>query len=271
MSTQTQNINTFLSQVTTKSITTNQTSCTSTATANQSIVINNDLAAVAQKCNTDCATASAPTPCYATCQLLANAAASGTVTVSDIKQVAQVSLSASCTVLDDTSKAVRQDVVNAVTQKMNDTSDDLGTAMKGIVSSISKSSDSTVNQNQVQSLVDTTFTTTNLQTFVNNVATSQAILINNGVATGVFNNLSQQSATQAMTDMVATNKTLESVTQAVTNSADQAITKKSEVLPGVQDGIASLLGGIGSLFSSPLLIIGAVVVVILIVLVMFMK
>ena len=267
---QTQNVSEFLSKVTTKSITTNQTSCQSTATVNQSIVINNDPYAEATKCNQVCATASAPAPCYAVCQMLATGAASSSLDISDINQTAQVTLTASCTVNDSTTNAVKQDVTNAITQAMDNTSDDLGSALKGMVSSISKSSDSTVNKTTVESLVENTFTTTNLQTFVNTVAASQTALFNIGVTNARFNNITQMASTQAMTQMLATNETLNTASQAVTNSVAQSLVQKSEILPGIQDGIRSLLGGIGSLFSSPLLIVGAVIVVVLIAVVLLM-
>ena len=268
---ETQNINTYLSQVTTKSITTNKTSCQSTATVNQSVTITDDPYAEAVKCNQVCAANSGIAACYDTCKLLAQGAASSSLTVGDINQTAQVSLSAACKVDTSVTNAVQQDVTNAITQKLDQTTDDIGKALTSVMSSITKTSDITTNKNEVSSLVNSTFTIENLQEFVNKVAATQDVLIKMNQTTAVLNGITQMASTQAMTDMLATNTTLNTATQAVTNSASQELKQTSEVLPGVQAGIASLLGGLGSLISSPFLIVGAVVIVLLIVLFLFMK
>ena len=268
----TTNINTFLSQVTTKSITTNKTSCQSTATVNQSVTITDDPYAEAAKCTGICAAnPNAPAACYDVCKVLADGAKMSTLTVGNIDQKAEVTLTSSCTVDTTVQNAVKQDVTNAVTQQMAKTGDDVGTALISALSTITKTSDVTTNQNQVSSLVDSTFSVENLQTYVNTVAATQDVLIKATVSTAVLNGITQMASTQAMATMLATNTTLNSVAQAVTNSAVQDLKQTSEVLPGIQAGIASLLGGIGSLISSPFLIIGIVVVLILLGLFFFMK
>ena len=264
-SSQTSNINEFLSQITVSSITTNQTSCQATATINQNLVISDDPYAEATKCNQVCASNSAPAGCYAVCSLLAAGAASSSFTAGDISQTAQVTLSATCKVDYTVANAVQQDVANQITQAMNKTNDDLGTALKGVVSTISKSSDSTVNQNTVKNLVNSTFTTTNLQNFVDAVTATQSTLLQIGVTTAKFGNISQAAAATAMGQMLATNSTINSATQAVTNAATQQLTQTSEILPGLQSFFASVGAGIGSLFSgwAIFVVIGVVVVALL--------
>lgn len=272
-STQTQNINNFISQVTVASLTKNSTSCKAEASVNQSLVVNDDLTDAVPKCNATCVgvTPSAAQYCYATCSYLAQGVANSSFTAGTISQTAQATLAATCQVTADTTHAVTQDVSSAISQAMNNTTDSLGSALNGIVSSISKSSDSTVNKNTVTSLVNNTMTTENLATFVTNVSATQSAVLNLGVTTTTINNLTQFAAAQAMGQMIASNTTINNATQSVSVAATQSQTNTNEILPGLQAGIASLLGGIGNLFSSPLLIVGAVVLVLLIVVLMVFK
>ena len=272
-STQTQNINDFISKTTIASLTTNSTSCKASASVNQSLVLTDDLTDAVPKCNTSCAgvPAGAAQYCYATCSLLAQGVANSSFTAGTISQNAQVTLSSTCQVTASTVTGVQQDVSAAISQAMQNTTDSLGSALTGIVSTISKSSDSTVNKNTVQSLVNATMTTQNLQTFVTNVSATQSAVLTLGVTTATINNLTQYAAAQAMGQMIASNSTINNATQAVTLAATQSQQNTNEILPGIQAGFASLLAGIGGLLSSPFLLIGAVVVVVLLVVFFFLK
>lgn len=243
----------MISDITTNSIVNNQTTCKSSTSVNQNQEITVDNSGVV----------ALQTACIAAGQSAKDCASligSG-VTLSNVSQDAAVTISAGCQIDSKTQQSVSNDLVNNIMQKINSSSDDVGDALKSMATAINGKNNSTTDlKSTVQNTVNNTFTVNNLQEFVNTIVAGQSqILAFKNTQSAAFNNISQSLAVKATYSLCAKNQDIVSAANNVQNSATQAATVSSEVLPGVTDAIkTALTGWFGSMKTAFLAIGGSV-------------
>ena len=229
---------TFVNTVTTNSIINNGTSCADTTTVTQDQNISVDGSGIL----------ALETACINAGQSAASCAAligSG-VTVSGVSQDASVTIGSQCTVNNQSTASIQSDLINNIMQKINSSSDDVGDALKAIATAAGgKNQSQTQLQTTVTNAITNTFTQNNLQSMVTQLAAQQSqILSFKNQQSAAFSNINQNLQLKALYSLVAKNTTLQTAINSVDNSATQAATQTSEVLPGLWSTLQGFFTGI---------------------------
>lgn len=230
------NTATFCSDIVFNTVVSNKTTCgtTSTTTQDQQISVDNSGLAKALQV------------CYANNPgngQYCNALVAAPLTVDGATQGADITLSTTCSVDSSTTAAVQQNMAAQVENKINQTGDAVGEALKSLVQNMqpgSKTSSTVVNSTTIRDAVNSSFNVSNINEMIQSYAQKQQQYISlKDVASGTFKNVSQNLKVQVMADLVAKNAQLASAVQAVQATANTDTTQQTK---GLTDIVSSVTG-----------------------------
>jgi len=258
------NTSTFITDIVLSTVVTSNTNCTTTGTISQNQDVSVDgtaytqlMAPVLQTC---LAAGQKPADCAALVQ---------GVQLNGVNQGADITITTTCVVNNDVVNQVQANLENQINQKLASTSDDIGDALKGIVSALNpkgSSSTSLSNSAVVKNTIASTFTVDAVQSMVTSFAAqqSQAISIKN--QPGVYANFNQNLKLRVMSDLVAKNSTLSSAVATVDNSSKSDLTNKEQ---GPVDIFQSFFGFLKSSMGITAVVLCCLLCVVMVVLAIF--
>ena len=192
---------------------------------------------------------------YDCSKLMSNATFSG------ISQVATYDITAKTQLSDSDTTKVQNDMTAAIQQKMADSSDDVGAALKSIATAAGGDNSSSTSLNQsVTNIVTNNFTKDTINQMISSYASGQSQVFKVTNSKAAASGFSQSLQVKALTEMVASNATIrEAVNKTDANLTGETDTK-SKGLTDIVDTVGNTINGVWSSTTSmgKVLIVGGV-------------
>ena len=190
----------------------------------------------------------------AECQTLMSSGLS----VAGISQTLTAVNVADCTMQNQTLTSLQSQLTSAIDQKMDQTDDAVGSALKDVVNLFNAKTNNTTNTTSSSNFVTQNFTQSSVQQLISTVSASQAQIISlTNANDSTVQNVTQALAIQAMTTMLQNNQITSQVLAEVDQASTQSTTEKTT---GLTDLFSSLTS-----FGKYFLIAGGIVIVLVVI------
>ncbi len=185
----------------------------------------------------------------------------------NISQDASVKNIASCTIDSTMINSLQSQLTQQIDQKMNASDDDVGGALKSLVSTFNTTKGNVSNTTSSQALVNDTFNLSSVQSLVTTVAAGQSQIINVANANdSSANAISQSLQIQAMATLLSSNTVTSQAVTAVDATTAQTTDASGRGLTDIVKDVGDTIGGAFKDLSSvgKTLVIGGVACVLIV-------
>lgn len=188
-------------------------------------------------------------------------------TFSGNSQVATFNITATTQLSDSDTTTVQNDLTAAITAKMADTSDDVGSALKSIATAAGGNNSSATSLNQsVSEIVTNNFTKDTVNKMINSYASGQSQVFKVTNSTASAGGFAQSLQVQALTQMVTSSSTLNAAVTKADAASTTTNTTQSKGLTDIVEDVGNTIGGAFKDLSSvgKTLVIGGVACVLIV-------